>query len=35
MHEFYCWACDLSKNTGEGNLANLFIKKNIKYNFKI
>jgi hypothetical protein len=35
MHEFYCWACDLSKNTGEGNLANLFIKKDIKYNFKI
>jgi hypothetical protein len=35
MHEFYCWACDLSKNTGEGNLANLFIKKNIKNNFKI
>jgi len=35
MHELYCWACDLSKNTGEGNLANLFIKKNIKYNFKI
>jgi hypothetical protein len=35
MHEFYCWGCDVSKNTGEGNLANLFIKKNIKYNFKI
>lgn len=26
MSELYCWACDLSKNTGEGRLANLFIK---------
>ena len=29
MKEIYCWACDISHNTGEGNLANLFIKKNI------
>ena len=26
--EFYCWACDFENNTGEGNLARLFIKKN-------
>ena len=25
MSELYCWACDLSENTGEGRLANLFI----------
>jgi hypothetical protein len=29
MNQFYCWACDISKNSGEGNLANLFIKKNL------
>ena len=35
-NEFYCWSCDFSKNSGEGNLANLFVerlkifKKNIK-----
>lgn len=26
--EFYCWACDFENNTGEGNLARLFIEKN-------
>jgi len=26
MNQFYCWACDISKNSGEGNLAHLFIK---------
>ena len=26
----YVWACDFSKNTGEGKLARLFVKKNIK-----
>ena len=26
--EYYCWACDFKNNTGEGNLARLFIKKN-------
>ena len=30
--EYYCWACDYSKITGEGNLARLYIKK--KYNKK-
>jgi hypothetical protein len=27
MDKIYCWACDISKNTGEGNLANEFLKK--------
>jgi len=26
--KYYCWACDFKNNTGEGNLARLFIKKN-------
>jgi hypothetical protein len=26
--EYYCWACDYSEITGEGNLARLYIKKN-------
>jgi hypothetical protein len=25
MNRLYCWVCDLSQNTGEGKLANLFI----------
>ena len=25
--EYFCWACDFSKISGEGKLANLFIKK--------
>lgn len=25
--EYFCWACDFSKITGEGRLANLFVKK--------
>ena len=32
MKEFFCWACDISKKSGEGNLANLFIKKNPSIN---
>ena len=28
MDKYYCWACDFSERTGEGNLARLFIKKN-------
>lgn len=35
MNQFFCWACDISSNSGEGNLANLFIKKNIKDNYVI
>jgi hypothetical protein len=27
MTEFYCWVCDYSSNSGEGNLARLFVKK--------
>lgn len=27
MDKYYCWACDFSSRTGEGNLARLFIKK--------
>ena len=27
----YCWSCDYSSKTGEGNLARLFISKKIKY----
>ena len=26
-NEYFCWACDFSKITGEGRLANLFVKK--------
>ena len=26
MEKIYCWACDISKNTGEGNLAHIFSK---------
>lgn len=26
MEKIYCWACDISKNTGEGNLAHIFLK---------
>jgi hypothetical protein len=26
MEKIYCWACDISKNTGEGNLARIFLK---------
>ena len=28
--KIYCWACDYSAKTGEGNLAKLFIKERIK-----
>jgi len=36
MDKYYCWACDFSNKTGEGNLARLFIKKNIfQRNYKI
>jgi len=31
----YCWACDYSSSSGEGNLARLFVKKTIKENSKI
>jgi hypothetical protein len=31
----YCWACDFSKNSGEGNLANLFVNKKFNNNYKI
>jgi hypothetical protein len=31
----YCWASDFSKNSGEGNLANLFVSKNFNYNYKV
>jgi hypothetical protein len=34
MNELYCWACDYSSNTGEGNLARLFVKKK-EINYKI
>ena len=30
MNKIYFWACDISKNSGEGILANLFIKKHTK-----
>jgi len=29
--KFYCWACDYKNDTGEGNLARLFIKKNYSH----
>jgi hypothetical protein len=32
MNQVICWACDISKNTGEGNLANLFVKKSLRNN---
>jgi hypothetical protein len=35
MNKFFCWACDFSKQSGEGNLAHLFIKNNIKNNYII
>ena len=31
----YCWACDFSKKSGEGNLANLFVSKKFNNNYKI
>jgi hypothetical protein len=34
MEKIYCWACDISKNTGEGNLAHIFLK-NLKINNNI
>jgi hypothetical protein len=33
--KFFCWACDYSKNSGEGNLANLFINNEFKKNYTI
>lgn len=35
MKYVYCWACDFSKNSGEGNLANLFVSKKFNNNYKI
>jgi hypothetical protein len=35
MKSVYCWACDFSKNSGEGNLANLFVNKKFNNNYKI
>ena len=35
MRYVYCWACDFSKNSGEGNLANLFVSKKFNNNYKI
>jgi hypothetical protein len=32
MNKYYCWACDFSDGTGEGNLARLFIKKKYAQN---
>ena len=32
MDKYYCWACDFSDKTGEGNLARLFVKKNYSQN---
>jgi len=34
MKKIYCWACDISNNTGEGNLAHIFIK-NLRINNNI
>ena len=34
MEKIYCWACDISKNTGEGNLAHIFLK-NLGTNYNI
>ena len=30
MNKIYFWACDISNNSGEGILANLFLKKFIE-----
>jgi hypothetical protein len=35
MYQFFCWACDISKNSGEGNLANLFVNNSLKKNYII
>ena len=35
MDQYFCWACDISDNSGEGNLANLFLKKSIRDNYII
>ena len=35
MDKYYCWACDFSNRTGEGNLARLFIKKSYLQNYQI
>ena len=35
MHEYFCWACDFSKTSGEGRLANLFINKISSFEKKI
>jgi len=35
MKYVYCWACDFSKNSGEGNLANLFVSEKFNNNYKI
>jgi hypothetical protein len=36
MDKYYCWACDFSNKSGEGNLARLFIKKShLKNNYKV
>ena len=35
MDKYNCWACDFSKISGEGNLANLFVKKKFSNNFLI
>jgi hypothetical protein len=35
MDKYYCWVCDFSKISGEGNLANLFINKNLYNNYLI
>jgi hypothetical protein len=34
MEKIYCWTCDISKNTGEGNLARIFLK-NLRINNNI
>jgi hypothetical protein len=34
MEKIYCWACDISNNTGEGNLAHIFLK-NLGTNYNI
>ena len=33
--KFFCWACDYSKNSGEGNLANLFANNELKNSYII
>jgi hypothetical protein len=35
MKYVYCWVCDFSKDSGEGNLANLFVSKTFNNNYKI